>query len=201
MTAGADCVKGADILSSVALALLLTTALSIAGFLATSVQGFLLAARLTEASPLARALVGQHVRWAIPAVLLSLFSQSMVIFYFIGTGRLVKDEIAGYPDPERNSILAVLRRLKRQTSPPATFSLLSAVGVFVLGGAVHTRALPSWTHLAASVAAVLLHVWAFGAEWKAFAENNRLMDDPRRYAEKALGAGRRKPSLGMDSQI
>ncbi len=173
-----------------ALALLLTTALAIAGFLATSAQGFLLAARLTEASPVARGLVGQHVLWAIPAVLLSLFSQSMVIFYFIGTGRLVKDEIAGYPEAERNSILAVLRRLKRQTSPPATFSLLSAVGVFVLGGAVHTRALPSWTHLAASVAAVVLHLWAFGAEWKAFAENNRLMDEPMRYAEKALGAGR-----------
>jgi len=179
-----DCVKGADILSSVALALLLTTALAIAGFLATSAQGFLLAARLTEASPVARGLVGQHVLWAIPAVLLSLFSQSMVIFYFIGTGRLVKDEIAGYPEPERNSILAVLRRLKRQTSPPATFSLLSAVGVFVLGGAVHTRALPSWTHLAASVAAVLLHAWALGAEWKAFAENNRLMDEPMRYARR-----------------
>jgi hypothetical protein len=166
----------------VALALLLTTALSIAGFLATSVQGFLLAARLSEASSVARSLVGQHVLWAIPTVLLSLFSQSMVIFYFIGTGRLVKDEIAGFSEPERKSVLGALRRFKRETSPPATFSLLSAVGVFVLGGAVHTRALPSWTHLAASLAAVLLHVWAFGAEWKAFAENNRLMDDPRRYA-------------------
>jgi hypothetical protein len=179
----------------VALALLMTTALAIAGFLATSAQGFLLAARLTEASPVARGLVGQHVLWAIPAVLLSLFSQSMVIFYFIGTGRLVKDEIAGYPEPEKKSVLAALRRFKRQTSPPATFSLLSAVGVFVLGGAVHTRALPSWTHLTASVAAVLLHIWAFGAEWKAFAENNRLMDEPMRYARAGAedGVGRSEP--------
>jgi len=188
-----DCVKGADILSSVALALLLTTALAIAGFLATSAQGFLLAARLTEASPVARGLVGQHVLWAIPAVLLSLFSQSMVIFYFIGTGRLVKDEIAGFQEPEKRSVLAALRRFKRQTSPPATFSLLSAVGVFVLGGAVHTHALPSWTHLAASVAAVLLHVWAFGAEWRAFGENNRLMDEPLRYARDSQRGS--KPAL------
>src|SRR5262249_13541229 len=140
------------------------------------------------ASPAARALVGEHVRWAIPAVLLSLFSQSMVIFYFIGTGRLVKDEVASYPEEMKTRVLAALRRFKARTSPPATFSLLAAVAVFVLGGAVHTRALPSWTHLAASVAAVLLHVWAFSAEWKAFGENTRLMDDPKRYARAALNS-------------
>jgi hypothetical protein len=164
----------------VALALLLTTALAIAGFLATSAQGFLLAA----ASPLARALVGRHVLWAIPTVLLSLFSQSMVIFYFIGTGKLLKEEVASYPEKEKARVLAALRRFKARTSPAATFSLLSAIAVFVLGGAVHTRALPSWTHLFASVAAVLLHGWAFVAEWRAFAENNRLMDDPRAYASR-----------------
>src|SRR5437764_11598025 len=136
-----DCVKGADILSSVALALLLTTALAIAGFLATSAQGFLLAARLTEASPVARGLVGQHVLWAIPAVLLSLFSQSMVIFYFIGTGRLVKDEIAGIGETRKLPILRALRRFKAKTSPPATFAMLAAIATFVLGGWVHT-ALP-----------------------------------------------------------
>ncbi len=166
------------------MALLSTTALAIAGFVATSVQGFLLASRLAEASPLARVLVGQHVRWAIPAVLLSLFSQSMVIFYFIGTGRLVKDEVSGFPAEAKAHILAALRRFKRQTSPPATFSLLSAVAVFLLGGAVHTRALPPWTHLAASIAAVALHLWALSAEWRAFAENNRLMADPRAYARR-----------------
>src|SRR5262249_33135595 len=96
-----DCVRGADILSSMAFALLLATALAVLGLLATSIQGFVLAAGLAAAGPAARALVGRHVLWAIPAVLFSLFSQSMVIFYFIGTGKLVKDEIAGYPDEVR----------------------------------------------------------------------------------------------------
>ena len=73
------------------------------------------------------------------------------------------------------------------TPPPATFALLSAIVVFVLGGAVHTRALPPWTHLAAAVAALALHVWALVAEWKAFGDNARLMADPR-------GAVRPRPS-------
>jgi hypothetical protein len=164
-----------------ALALLLSTALAMAGFLVTSVQGFLLASAPPAA---ARGLVAQHVGWAIPTVLVSLFSQSMVIFYFIGTGKLVKEEIAAFPEKERAAVLAALRRLKARTSPAATFSLLSAIGVFVLGGAVHTRALPSWTHLAAAVSAFLLHGWALAAEWRAFLENNLLMDDPLAYARR-----------------
>jgi hypothetical protein len=46
---------------------------------------------------------------------------------------------------------------------------------------VHTRALPSWTHLASSVLALALHVWALAAEWRAFGDNARLMADPRGY--------------------
>ena len=167
-----------------AVALLLTTALALAGFIATSAQGFFMASALHSAAPLAGHLVTRHVGYAIPTVIFSLFSQSMVIFYFIGTGRLVKDEIASWTGPDRRAVLAALRRFKAKTSPPATFALLSAIAVFVLGGAVHTRALPSWTHLAASLVAVAVHAWALAAEWKTFGENHRLMEDPGAYARR-----------------
>ena len=165
-----------------ALALLLTTFLALAGFLATSAQGFLVASAIGSAAPLAGHLVGKHVGYAIPTVLLSLFSQSMVIFYFIGTGKLVKEEIASYPEAERRAVQGALRRFKARTSPPATFALLSAIAVFVLGGAAHTSALPTWTHLASAIAAAAIHSWALAAEWKTFGENHRLMSDPRAYA-------------------
>ena len=131
--------------------------------------------------PLAKTLVTRHVALAIPTVMFSLFSQSMVIFFFIGTGRLVKDDVARYPEEDRRRVYKALSEFKRRTSPPATFALLSSIAVFVLGGAVHTRALPSWTHLAASLAALLLHAWALVAEWRAFGDNARLMADPRKY--------------------
>lgn len=164
-----------------AIALLAGTLLALAGFLLTSVQGFALATHLAAAHPEARLLVTKHVVYAIPTVLLSLFSQSMVIFFFIGTGRMVKDEIVGFPEPQRRVVLDALRGFKRTTSPPATFALLSAIAVFVVGGAAHTRALPAWTHLATSLAAVSTHLWALTAEWKAFIENGRLMADPAKY--------------------
>ncbi|MGH9364805.1 MAG: hypothetical protein ACRD1B_06015 [Thermoanaerobaculia bacterium] len=170
-----------------AVALLVTTVLALAGFLLVSVQGFAVASGLFAGSAAAKALVSRHVGFAIPTVLLSLFSQSMVIFYFIGTGKLVKDETTRLPESLRKIILEALRRFKRQTSPPATFALASAIAVFVLGGAVHTRALPAWVHLASSVLAVALHVWALFAESRAFADNHRLMADPNAYARKRAG--------------
>jgi hypothetical protein len=174
----------------VAIALLSATALALAGFLVTSVQGFSVGSALAAAGPAAKAAVTRHVGIAIPTVLLSLFSQSMVIFYFIGTGRLAKDASAEYPEAERRAIRRAVAGFKRRTSPPATFALLAAIAVFVLGGAAHTRALPPATHLAASLAAVGTHLWAFFAEWRAFVENTALMDDPRGFARRAVAGTR-----------
>jgi hypothetical protein len=113
----------------------------------------------------------------------------MVIFYFIGTGRLVKDEIEKYPEAKKGVLLRALRRFKARTSPPATFSMLAAIFVFVAGGWVHTsrpgtRLVAHWAHLGASALAVALHVWALRAEAPVFAENHALMADPAGYAER-----------------
>ena len=171
---------------AMAIALLLGTAAAAAGFLVTSFFGFVLAAHGPH-DPLVRFLVTRHVLYAIPTLLLSLFSQSMVLFYFIGTGRLVKDEIAGWTEERRRGVVSALRRFKARTSPPATFAMLAAIAAFVLGGWVHTaapgiRGIARIAHLSTSVGALLLHLWALLAEYPTFVENNRLMADPAAYA-------------------
>ena len=170
-----------------AFALLLGTAAAAAGFLVTSWLGFVLASHGPH-DPMVRYFVTRHVLYAIPTVILSLFSQSMVLFYFIGTGRLVKDEIAGLTDAKKAPILRALRRFKAKTSPPATFAMMAAIATFVLGGWVHTaspglRPTARLVHLAASVVALLLHFWALLAEYPVFVENTRLMADPVAYGE------------------
>ena len=170
-----------------ALALLLGTAAAVAGFLVTSSFGIVVAWHGPH-DPMIRQLVTRHVLYSIPTLLLSLFSQSMVIFYFIGTGRLVKDETARLPEDRKRVILAALRRFKAKTSPPATFSMLAAIFVFVVGGWVHTarpeiRPVARQFHLWGGVLALSLHLWALFAEYPVFVENTRLMDDPAAYAE------------------
>jgi len=169
-----------------ALALLIATAFSAAGFAVTAWSGFVLAAH-GPASLHVGSLVTRHVLFALPAVLLSLFSQSMVIFYFIGTGRLVKDETAGFAAEKRRVVLAALKRFKARTSPAATFAMLAAIAVFVSGGWTHTTprrisSLPHWAHLAAALVALGLHVWTLAVEWGVFQDNAVLMADPAAYA-------------------
>jgi hypothetical protein len=181
----------------VALALLVMTALSIGGLLATSIQGFAVAAGLAAGPAVAKAVVTRHVVLGLSTLLLSLFSQSMVIFFFVGTGKLVKEQVAAYPEAERNRIAAALRGFKARTSPPAFFSILSAIAVFVLGGAVHTRFLPPWVHLASALIALALHGWALTNEWAAFQENNLLMDDPKGWLRAAAANAPRPSSSGL----
>src|SRR5260221_14511166 len=120
----------------------------------------------------------RHIAVSVPTVLFSLFTQSMVLFFFIGTGKLLKEEAAKRIDPEgRDYILRRVREFKMRTSGLATFAPLSALVAGLLGGAAHTGKLPAWPHLAASALALWLHLVAFWRELVAMAETNQLMDE------------------------
>ena len=75
-TADSDC-RPPTTMARMAQALLITTLLTIAGLIATMVMGF----RATPAH------VADHIIMALVTVVIGLFSQSMTMFFFIGTGR------------------------------------------------------------------------------------------------------------------
>jgi hypothetical protein len=115
---------------------------------------------------------------AVPTVLFSLFTQSMILFFFIGTGKLLKEAAAKRPDAEgRDYILRRVRDFKARTSALATFAPLSALAAGLLGAGAHTGATPAWLHLWAGVLAIFLHVAALVREVVAMAETNQLMDE------------------------
>lgn len=120
----------------------------------------------------------RHIAVAVPTVLFSLFTQSMVLFFFIGTGKLLKEAAAKRTDPGgRDYILRRVKEFKAQTSALATFAPLSALAAGLLGAGAHTGATPAWLHLWTGVIAILLHVVALGREVVAMAETNKLMDE------------------------
>lgn len=130
----------------------------------------------------------RHIAVAVPTVLFSLFTQSMVLFFFIGTGKLLKEAAGRRPDAEgRDYILRRVREFKARTSALATFAPLSALAAGLLGAGAHTGAVPAWTHLAAAILAVLLHAQAFVREVVAMAETNQLMDEAATLVPPAAG--------------
>jgi hypothetical protein len=157
---------------------------TLAGLALSAFSGWALSSALGGSTTAAR-----HIAVAVPTVLFSLFTQSMVLFFFIGTGKLLKEAAAKRPDAAgRDYILARVRGFKARTSALCTFAPLSAIATGLLGVTAHTGRTPARLHLAAAIACVLLHALAFGREVVAMSGTNQLMDEAATLVPPAPGS-------------
>ena len=149
------------------LGLLTTSLVSIVCFLITIYLGF--------ARP---GSVSQHVLFGFFTTFLVTLAQSMTMFYFIGTGKQVKDLVLG------NSIEAgFIQRtkvFKARVFPPALWAMLFTMATMILGGGVHTRVIPTLVHTLLAAAALYFNVVAFFREAKYMIEHNLLMEELER---------------------
>ena len=145
--------------------LLITTLLSIAGLIATSVAGFIHAPGH----------YAQHIFLALGTVVLGLFSQSMTLFFFIGTGKQLKDKAKG--GEHENDVRKSTRALSMRVSPAATYAMAILMVTFIMGGGVSTGKTPRWLHLSLSALTIVLYARAYWIEIRAMEQNARLMDE------------------------
>jgi ABC-type multidrug transport system permease subunit len=145
-------------------ALLITTLLSIAGLTATSIMGFM-------ASPQH---VATHILVALVTVVAGLFSQSMTLFFFIGTGKQLKDKTQGSPDAD--AVRNATRALTMRVSPAATYAMVLLMITFIMGGGVAAGRTPHWLHISLSIATVAMYGRAYWVELQAMMENAGLME-------------------------
>jgi hypothetical protein len=111
---------------------------------------------------------GNHIVWALGSVTFGLFTLSIHLFYFIGTGSDVKKLLAEKAVDEelQREILAETRLFKMRTSPALTVAMLLLMTTFVMGGAVGVGMLDPIIHqivatlaiVATGVALVVTHV-------------------------------------------
>jgi hypothetical protein len=144
--------------------LLITTLLSIAGLIGTSIVGHV-------ASP---GHIAQHIFWALATVILGLFSQSMTLFFFIGTGKQLKDKTQGGPDAD--AVRNATRALTMRVSPAATYAMVLLMITFIMGGGVASGRTPHWLHISLSIATVAMYGRAYWVELQAMMENAGLME-------------------------
>ncbi|HEV7922088.1 MAG TPA: hypothetical protein VGR02_14975 [Thermoanaerobaculia bacterium] len=141
--------------------LLITTLLTIAGLLSSMVVGFL-------AAP---GHYAQHIFFALATVVVGLFSQSMTMFFFIGTGKEIKEK--------SNNDAAVVQRtkdFKSRVFPAALYAMIVLMVTFIMGGGVASGKTPHWLHLALAFATLVMYGRAYWVQIKAMDENARLME-------------------------
>jgi amino acid transporter len=144
--------------------LLISTLLTIGGLVATIVMGFL-------ASPTHAA---QHILLALITVLVGLFAQSMTMFFFIGTGKEIKEKVKGAR--EEPAVVEQTRSFKSRVFPAAMYSIAVLMITFITGGGVATGKTPRWMHLILAFVTVVMYARAYWVQLRAMEENARLME-------------------------
>jgi len=149
------------------LALLTSALISIVCFIVTVLMGFMVV----------KTTLTQHVLFGFFTTFLVTLTQSMTMFYFIGTGKQVKDLVA--PLTAGPQFVQRTKVFKAKVFPPALWAMLFTMATMIIGGGVHTRV--SWTppllHAALAAVSLYYNIVAFWKEAKYMIENNMLMEE------------------------
>ena len=149
------------------LALLTSALLSILCFIVTLLMGF----------SVIKVPLAQHVLFGFYSTFLVTLTQSMTMFYFIGTGKQVKDLAAALPAGPQ--LIQRTKVFKAKVFPPALWAMLFTMATMIIGGGVHTHV--SWTppllHAALAVLSLYFNIVAFWKEANCMIENNMVLEE------------------------
>ena len=146
------------------LALLTTSLVSMVCFIVTVVMGFMMVGRTG---------LGQHFMFGFFTTFLVTLAQSMTMFYFIGTGRQVKDLASNHP--AGSDFIQRTKRFKAVVFPPAMWAILFTMATMILGAGVDTHVIPPFVHTVLAAASLYFILIAFWKEAKYMIEHNKLM--------------------------
>jgi hypothetical protein len=145
----------------VAQALLVSTLITIAGLIVTIVMGF----RATPAH------VANHILIALVTVVVGLFSQSMTMFFFIGTGKELKEKSSQDQD-----VVARTKAFKSRVFPAAMWAMTAIMITFITGGGVGLGKTPIWLHDTLAAISIVMFGRAYWIQIRAMHENATLME-------------------------
>lgn len=142
-------------------ALLISTLITIAGLIVTIVMGF----RATPAH------VADHIIVALVSVVIGLFSQSMTMFFFIGTGKELKEK-----SDQDAAVVQQTKAFKSRVFPAAMWAMTAIMVTFITGGGVGSGKTPLWLHDVLTAISIVMFARAYWIQIRAMNENATLME-------------------------
>ena len=114
-----------------------------------------------------------HFLAALGTTTILVMAHSFIMFFLIATGVELKDmeKTRGWGDSFRRRTVA----MKSRVFPLMTTALLLVMANFILGAAVHTRALPAWVHAGTAWLTLVTCVLTLYREYRILGDNNRLI--------------------------
>jgi hypothetical protein len=147
-------------------ALLTSVGIGVVGLVTTTVMGL----QATD--------VSRHITFGIFSSLLTLLAHSMMMFYFIGKGRAVKDAMAegGLTGDFHRRIAAI----RKPVFSMGTLAMVVTMVAAILGGGVDTGVLPPMVHATIAYGAVACNLAALKIEVDALGSSSRIVDEVNR---------------------
>ena len=122
--------------------------------------------------------VSRHIAFGIFSSLITLLAHSMMMFYFIGKGRAVKDAMTegGLSGDFYRRIAA----LRKPVFSIGTLAMVVTMIAAILGGGVDTGVLPPIVHATIAYGAVACNLAALKIEVDALGSSSRIVDEVNR---------------------
>ena len=117
----------------------------------------------------------------------ALLVHCLIFIYFLGTGRWVKEVAIAYRIPDV-PWPKLTRELKRQTFPPALFSMLIAIAAAAAGAGAQLQSWPWYIHMTLGLMTLLINLWALRIELRNVAVNAGIIDAVMREVERIRAA-------------
>ena len=89
-------------------------------------------------------LQASHPQFALLSVVIYMFTETLIMFYFIGTGSAIKKSIDS--EWEQAGLYEKVKKTKMLLFPHLTINMVLIGVVFILGGAVQTGSFSGWIH-------------------------------------------------------
>src|SRR6185295_18501551 len=122
--------------------------------------------------------VSRHIGFGFFSSLIILLAHSMMMFYFIGKGKAVKDAMAeGHLTGDYHRQIAAARK---PVFSIGSLAMVITMAAAILGGGVDTGVLPPMVHATIAYGAIVANVAALKIELDALGTSSRIVDEVNR---------------------
>lgn len=119
--------------------------------------------------------IAWHWQVAIWTVLLLLAAHTLVLFYFLATGKQLRVLMQSSGLPVNQQYLQEMRLYKSRVFPPLMLAIGATITTFVVGAGVSVGTVPGTVHLALALLALLSNLHAGFREMRFLRCNSRLI--------------------------
>ncbi len=122
-----------------------------------------------------RDVLSLHISIGIFSTMICLFAHSMMMFYFLGKGKAVREAAAegGLSNEFENRI----KRARKPIFSIGLYAMLLTIVTGLMGASVDTGMLPSGIHGVMAYSCLALNLFALRIEIGALAESNRVVEE------------------------